>query len=44
MEHNSNGAHDFTEYSRYANNPTVKVSTNFSQQNNREKTKQIDTT
>ena len=36
-EYDSNGAHDFTEYSRYAKNPTVKVSTNFSQQNNCEK-------
>ena len=37
MEYDSNGSHDFTEYSRYSNNPTVKVSTNFSQQINREK-------
>jgi len=37
MEYDSNGAHDFAEYSRYAKNPTVKVSTNFSQQINREK-------
>ena len=37
MEYDSNGAHDFTKYSKYANKPTVKVSTNFSQQINREK-------
>ena len=42
-EYDSNGAHDFTEYYRYAKNPTVKVSTNFSQQINCEKIKQIDT-
>ena len=36
-EYDSNGAHDFIEYSRYAKNPTVKVSTNFSQQINCEK-------
>ena len=36
VEYDSNGAHDFTEYSRYAKNPTIKISTNFSHQINRE--------
>ena len=42
-KYDSNCAHNFTEYSRYANKLTVKVSANFSQQINREKIKQIDT-
>jgi len=37
MEYDSNGAHDFTEYSRYSNKPTVKVSANFNEPINREK-------
>ena len=43
-KYDSNCAHNFTEYSRYANNPTLKVSTNFSHPINPEKIKQKDTT